>query len=96
MGRDENHYRYSFLFTLAVVILLLLAAGVFSYLWAYALSDALVAGHLMSPLESGTDPRPQQMQLAFEVILGVLAFITISLKWLSYRHLRRIDAMNRE
>jgi hypothetical protein len=96
MGRDENHYRYSLLFTLAVVILLLLASGVFSYLWAYALSDALVAGHLMSPLDFETDPRPEQMKFAFEVILGVLAFIAISLKWFSYCHLRRIDAMNRE
>jgi hypothetical protein len=83
--------------TFAVLALLILAAAFFSYLWAYALSDALVAGHLITmPTNSGTDPRPGQMEYAFVVIMSVLLLIAGLLKWSSGRQIRRIDAMNRE
>lgn len=79
--------------TPVVVTLLLVAAGVASYLWAYALSDALVAGHLMDPLDEAVDPRPHQMKTAFFVIAGTFLVIGLIVRSISARHMRRIDAM---
>ena len=93
---DENVPASTLGKSLAVVVLLLIAAAVLSYLWAYALNDALVAGHFAMSLNSDNDPRPGQMETAFAVILSVLFLTAGLLKWTSSRQIRRIDAMNGE
>jgi hypothetical protein len=93
---DEYPQLISVLRTILVLILLVLAAAVFSYLWAYALGDAMVAGHLSAPVESGPDMRPGEMEHAFIVIMSVLLLGAAFLKWSSGRQIRRIDAMNND
>jgi hypothetical protein len=93
---DEYPRNSSLLRTVGVLALLLLAAGVFSYLWAYALGDAMVAGHLTTATESATDPRPGQMEYAFIVLMSIWLLIAGFMTWSSARQIRRIDAMNRE
>ncbi|HWB55036.1 MAG TPA: hypothetical protein VG722_12615 [Tepidisphaeraceae bacterium] len=80
--------------TPVVLLLLLIASVVLSYLWAYAVSDALVAGHLMQASSDSADSRPAQMRQAFFVIAGTFLVIGVLVRWISARQLRRIDAMN--
>lgn len=93
---DENPRQSTSIKTVGVLLLLIVAAAILSYLWAYALSDALIAGHLMTADDAGVDARPAQMREAFFVITSILTVSAGFLKWISARHLRRIDAMNRE
>lgn len=82
--------------TLVVLLLLVLAAAIFSYLWAYGVDPSLVAGHLAQPRDSDVDSRPRQMLFAFSAIFGCFLFFGGILRWTSHRQLRRIDAMSAE
>lgn len=79
--------------TATVLVLLAVAACVFSYLGAYALMGALVSADVISAWPPGDDPRPRNMLIGF---IGLMAFFTLSagaFRLLSSRQLRRIDAM---
>jgi hypothetical protein len=82
--------------TLVVLLMLVLAAGTFSYLWAYAVTDALIEAGITSPWAAGTDPRPRRLGVAFAGLLGAFLVVGMVARVLSGRQLRRIDAMAEE
>ena len=76
--------------------MLVLAAATFSYLWAYAATDALVAADVMPRWADGTDPRPRRLAVTFAGVLGAFLVAGTTARLLSGRQLRRIDAMTEE
>ena len=82
--------------TTTVLVMLSAAAMAFSYLWAYAATDALVSAGLLSPWQPGHDPRPGRMLVSFFVLSGAFATIAVAGRWLSRRQLQRIDEMEAE
>jgi hypothetical protein len=79
--------------TMTVVCLLVAAAVIVSYLWAYALTNALVSADLMSRWQPGQDPRPMRMCVTFVTTMTVFTFVAGVAQWMSRRQLRRIDEM---
>lgn len=79
--------------TLTVLLLLIAAAATFSYLGAYAVSDALVNADVLPHWSPGADPRPGWMLSGFGVLL--LTFLTVAgaARFFSRRQLRKIDEM---
>ena len=63
---------------------------VFSYLGAFAVTNALVAADLIEKWSPGSDPRPRWMLRAFIGSLIGFGVIAALLKW-SGRNVRRID-----
>lgn len=82
--------------TATVLALLAAAALTFSYLGAYAASDALVAADVLSRWPAGTDPRPRWMLGGFAVLMGLFVVAAVFARFVSRRQLRRIDAMAEE
>lgn len=82
--------------TLAVLMVLVTAAATFSYLWAYAVTDALVMADVMPRWADGTDPRPRRMGTTFAGLLGAFVLAGTAARVLSGRQIRRIDAMTEE
>lgn len=82
--------------TLIVLLMLVLAAGTFSYLWAYAVPDALIAAEVLSRWPEGKDPRPQRLGVAFAGLMGTFLIFGVAARFLSGRQMRRIDAMGDE
>jgi hypothetical protein len=82
--------------TINVLVLLLVAAAVFSYLGAYAATNALVAANLLNPWPDGEDPRPRWMLDGFISLLTLFGAAAALLKWSSGRQLRRMDAMEED
>jgi hypothetical protein len=82
--------------TLVVLTLLSLAALVFSYLWAYCLTDALVSAEIRSPIGAGDDPRPRWLVTGWFVLMSVFLVAGWVLKVASARQMRSIDAMEDE
>jgi hypothetical protein len=82
--------------TMNVLVLLLVAAAVFSYLGAYAATNALVAANLLNPWPAGDDPRPRWMLDGFVSLLTLFTGVATFLKWSSGRQLRRLDAMEED
>jgi hypothetical protein len=81
--------------TAPVLAMLAAAAIAFSYLWAYAGTDALVAAGLLSPWQPGSDPRPHRMLVSFGVLSGAFIIGGALVRVLSRRQLRKIDEMER-
>jgi hypothetical protein len=79
--------------TLTVVILLVLAALVFSYLGAYALTGALASADVISQWSPDDDPRPRNMLMGFVALMVLFSIMAGGFRLLSSRQLRRIDAM---
>ena len=79
--------------TLVVFAVLLATAGMFSYLLAYAMTDALATAQVLPRYESGSDPRPMWMIRAFISLTFTFLAIGLLARLLSRRQLRRIDAM---
>lgn len=79
--------------TVTVLALLALAAMVFSYLGAYALTGALAAADLIPLWSPDDDPRPRNMMLGFVALLVLFMMTAGGFRLLSSRQLRRIDAM---
>jgi len=82
--------------TLLVLLMLVGAAATFSYLWAYAVPDALIAADVLRRWPEGADPRPRRMAMVFAGVLGAFLILGVVARLLSGRHLRRIDAMSDE
>ena len=79
--------------TVNVLVLLLVVAAVFSYLGAYAGTNALLKAELIERWPAGHDPRPKWMLFGFVGMLAALLLIGVLLRWSSNRQLRRLDAM---
>jgi uncharacterized BrkB/YihY/UPF0761 family membrane protein len=79
--------------TLVVLGILIATAAMFSYLLAYAMTDALATAQVLPRYESGSDPRPMWMVRAFISLTFTFLAIGLLARLLSRRQLRRIDAM---
>jgi hypothetical protein len=82
--------------TTSVLALLAAAALIFSYLFSYALTNALVAANLMQSWQPGHDPRPRRMLIGFVSVLILIMTIAAIARWVSKRQLARIDEMEEE
>src|SRR5437667_11647108 len=82
--------------TTSVVALLAGAALIFSYLVSYALTNALVAANLMQRWAPGQDPRPRRMLIGFSALMIGFMLVGAIARFLSKRHLARIDQMEEE
>lgn len=81
--------------TLSVLGLIALAAGVFSYLWAYCLTDALVAADVLKPIAPESDPRPRWLITCWFVLMVVFMVAGYLLQRVSARQLSSIDEMEK-
>jgi hypothetical protein len=79
--------------TLVVVVLLIVAAAVFSWLGAYPLTTALVSNDLVRAWPPDQDPRPTHLVVAFVSLLTVFFLAVGGMRLLSARQFRRIDGM---
>jgi len=79
--------------TLTVVGALVAAALIASYLWAYAITNALVAADVITRWAPGHDPRPMRMCIGFVTMMTIFTLIAAIAQWLSRKQLRRIDEM---
>jgi NhaP-type Na+/H+ or K+/H+ antiporter len=79
--------------TLNVLVLLAGVAVIFSYLGAYAVTNALVKADLIQKWPPGSDPRPRWMLIAFVAMLVSFVVIGGFLRWSTNRQLRGMDSM---
>jgi hypothetical protein len=79
--------------TVFAVGVLLATAAMFSYLLAYAMTDALATAQVLPRYESSNDPRPMWMVRAFICLTCTFMAVGGLARLLSRRQLRRIDAM---
>lgn len=79
--------------TLTVLGLLALTALTFSYLGAYAVTNALVANQVMSPIATVRDPRPRWLLTSFCVLMLIFMAIGAAVRRLSRRDFAAIDQM---
>ena len=77
--------------TLTVIVLLLIAAMVFSYLGAFAVTDALVKADLIESWPVQHDPRMRWMMTGFGYCVGSFFVIAVLMKWSSWRQMRSLD-----
>jgi hypothetical protein len=82
--------------TPTVLVMLSAAAITFSYLWAYALTDALVKNGLLSPWQPGPDPRPGRMLVSFVLLLSLFTVGATAARVLSKRQMRGMEQMGDE
>lgn len=79
--------------TVTVLGLLSAAAATFSYLGAYAMTDALARARIMRPLPATPDLRPRLAGIIFASFLTLFLILSMLMRYLSWRHFRRIDRM---
>lgn len=79
--------------TVTVIGLLGLIALLFSWIAAYAVTNALVAAELLSAWAPDADPRPRRMLLIFSGLMVSFLLVAGWVRHLSHRHLESIDAM---
>lgn len=77
-----------------VLGLLVAAAGTFSYMGAFAVTDALVKVSVIRPISKNPDPRPLWAGIGFVAILTSFLVVGILMRHFSSRELRCIDRMN--
>jgi membrane associated rhomboid family serine protease len=82
--------------TTTVVGLLCAAAAIFSYLGSYAVTNALVAADLLKPWSRDHDPRPLWFVAGFVLLMALFLAIAGMARFLSSRHLRQIEQMEKE
>ncbi|HRK32461.1 MAG TPA: hypothetical protein PLD59_15460 [Tepidisphaeraceae bacterium] len=83
--------------TLFVLMLLSMAALVFSYLYAYCLTDALVAAEVMTPVSSvDNDPRPRTLMVGWIVLMITFGLLGWVMNRLSASEMRSLDELSRE
>lgn len=78
--------------TLTVLGLLGLTALTFSYLAAYAMTNALVAAQVIQPW-SGQDPRPRRFIVGFCVMMLIFMCLGEIFRQISKRDFKAIDEM---
>lgn len=79
--------------TLLVLATLTGAALLISWLWAYALTAALLKAELITPWPAGQDPRFSSMSRVFLGLLAGFVLFSACVRFLSRRQLKKIDAM---
>lgn len=77
-----------------VLGLLVTAAGTFSYMGAYAVTDALAKVSVIHPVSKDPDPRPLWAAIGFVTIMTTFLLVAILMRHLSSRQFRCIDRMN--
>ena len=92
----EIRQRFRLTRTVTVLGLLTLAALAFSYLGAFAISEALVRADLIDSWTPEHDPRPHWMMVSFSTMTGTFCAIGSLLKWTSGRQMRRLDAISND
>lgn len=68
--------------TWAVLVLLVMAAGTFSYLGAYAATDALAKVNVIRPVSHEHDPRPVWASVIFATILTLCLVVAVVMRCL--------------
>jgi hypothetical protein len=82
--------------TVTVISLLVGASGIFSYLAAYALTNALTAAGAVAQWPPGEDPRPRRMLICFVTLMMVFGIAAGGFRWISQRQLHSIDRMEED
>jgi hypothetical protein len=82
--------------TTTVIGLLVGAAAVFSYLIAYAMTNALAAADVIKPFTRDHDPRLKWFLATFCVLLMIFAGFGAMVRHISTRNLREIEQMEKE
>ncbi len=90
---DDTTIEYPRPRTATVLVLLIGAALTLSYLGAYALTNALLTAELISPWPTSEDPRPRYFLTGFLGLSGLFIITCGLFRLMSWRQLRRIDAM---
>jgi hypothetical protein len=80
--------------TWTVMMLLVVAAGTFSYLGAYAATDALAKVNVIHPISREHDPRPIWAGLIFATLLTLCLVAAVLMRCLSGKEFKEIDPMN--
>lgn len=80
--------------TWTVLGLLVAAAGTFSYLGAFAATDALAKVDVIRPIPKDHDPRLLWAAIGFVTIMTLFLVAAIVMRHLSARQFRCIDRMN--
>ncbi|HEY2589216.1 MAG TPA: hypothetical protein VGI81_25960 [Tepidisphaeraceae bacterium] len=80
--------------TWKVLLLLILAAGTFSYLGAYAATDALAKVDVIRPISHEHDPRPVWAAIIFGAIMTLFLAAAVLMRCASGRQFKEIDRMN--
>ena len=76
---------------LKVIVLLVITAGVFSYLGAFALTDALARANMIRPLSHDHDPRLKWAAISFVGILVSFGGIGLLIRFLGVRPSRKLE-----
>jgi hypothetical protein len=79
--------------TSTVLVLLVLAAALFSYIGAYPMTKALAGANLIAPITSEHDPRPIWAASAFVAMLLAAGMVAVALRFMSRQQLKSIDTM---
>jgi hypothetical protein len=82
--------------TVTVISLLAAAAGIFSYLAAYALTNALTAAGAVAPWPPDHDPRPRRLLFCFVTLMVIFGIAAAAFRWISQRQLHSIDRMEED
>lgn len=80
--------------TWTVLGLLVTAAATFSYLGAFAATDALAKVEVIGPIPKDHDPRLIWAAIGFATIMTLFLVIAIIMRHVSARQFRCIDQMN--
>ena len=79
--------------TVTVLGVLALAAAIFSYLGAYAVTDALAKANVIAAVPRSPDPRLRWAAISFAILMVTSLLIGGIMRRLSLRQFRRIDQM---
>jgi hypothetical protein len=79
--------------TWLVLGMLALTALTFSYLGSYAITNALLAEHVISPWPADHDPRPKRLLIGFCVLMLVFMVLGEVFRQMSRSDFRAIDQM---
>ena len=79
--------------TWTVLGLLVAAAGTFSYLGAFAVTDALAKVDVIHPVSKEHDPRLLWAAIGFVTIMSLFLVVAVVMRHLSARQFKCIDQM---
>ena|SRR5580765_1290210 len=80
--------------TVTVLLLLAVAAATFSYLGAYAATNALANAEIIPPINHEHDPRLRWALTGFVLLMICFGVIALLFRIVNRRQFRRIDRMN--
>ena len=78
-----------------MLVVLIAAAAGFSYLGAYAVADALRTAEVIT-WPADADPRPRWMVFGFTTLLALFLAMSVVMRRVSKRQLRRIDELSED